>query len=182
MRSILPLGSLLACGVGLVAAFLPWGSFRLQAFDGQSVTVTLNAWNGNLSLLGLTIPNWMVAISLLAIGTAVVLREIAIWEAPRALCIALSSYGFVHMTLYLVVLGAQGTQASIGAGTFLMLLAAAALLAMSIAAVFADRKTHRPPSVRDAITNPGWGPVAMRSRTLPPPLRGRQPDDEPVLR
>lgn len=182
MRSMLPLGVLLACVVGLIASFLPWGSLRLSGFDGRSVTVTLNAWNGNLSLLGFTIPNWLVTISVLAIGAMVLLREAGIWGAPRAIYIGLPVYCVGHMALYLVILGAQGTQARIGFGTFLMLLVGVALVVMMIASVFADRDRQRTVSIREAVTNPGWGPRAMRSRTAAPPRPVREPDDEPALR
>lgn len=128
----------LAC-VG-VASFLSWGTISptsLSGFPGGfpgdlagglfgGITISVNAWSGNLTLAGLQLPNWLPIIAA-AGATGVAYARSTGAQLPAILPLALLIYALAHVAIFGLILLGSG-RGSLGFGTIATLLALAALL------------------------------------------------------
>jgi hypothetical protein len=142
-KNALP-GFVVAAVVVFVASFMPWGSMRGSPsspftggmfpggnpFGGLQMTFTINAWSGHATLLGITVPNWVV-VAAAAIAVIAVLGSTRAWNADPLINIALAIYGTLHLGLIVFILGSKG---SLGIGSILTLICFLGLLFLSIKA------------------------------------------------
>ncbi len=106
-----PVMALLACGMVLVASFLPWVDLA-------------TAWHSNLRIGELELPNWLAAVAAVHIAVLSLARYHGS-EVPQALIPALAAYGLGHSFLvgWILLRGSQPELAHIlSAGAFLYLL------------------------------------------------------------
>ena len=124
-----------AVGV-LAASFMPWGEIRGGGagpfgamLEGLGLSLTVTAWNGSITVLGVKIPNWLVVVA--AAGAAVVawLKVARVWEPPAALLYALAGYGLFH-SVWVVLALMFSSRGALGIGS---LLTAAAFVGMLVA-------------------------------------------------
>lgn len=106
---------LILCVVNLVASFMPWGTFQASInlpfgdFNfgefpfGGTQTITINAWNSNLTLLGLTIPNWTLVFIAIGIG------GLLFTKVTPKVNMLLAAYGVFHSLFLGFMLIANGT-------------------------------------------------------------------------
>ncbi len=141
MRGIPAVLLIVACAILALASFLPWAQFKPQmpaGFDLASMdefmrsAMTATGWNGNVSLLGITVPNWFVPILAFAIIGMTLMRGADIWDAPNGLSIAAAAYCLAHLTLLIAVVVANGSQVRLGFGVLLAELAAVFALGIAI--------------------------------------------------
>lgn len=129
-------GVTIAAVVIVVASFLPWGEIRGGAdtlsgaiFQGLGLSLTVTAWNGHITLLGIKLPNWLVVVTAVAAAALVWIRAAKAWEPPHALLYALAGYGLFHSAWVLLVL-MFSNEGSAGIGS---LATAAAFVGMLVA-------------------------------------------------
>ena len=123
-----------AAALVFAAAFMPWGEIRHAeisfgdggVFGGLSFTVT--GWNGSVTLVGLTLPNWLVVLA--AGGVALVgwLRASGA-GSPAFVPIGVAGYGLLHSLFALVAL-AGSDRSSAGVGSLLTAAAFAGMLVL----------------------------------------------------
>ncbi len=130
-----------ACAIVVVASFLPWVTFRTNiTFSGNmpgmqeflDQTMTINAWDGHITLFGLTLPSWMVPIAAASVALLAWFRSAGIWEGSRGIGIALAVSCILHLGVLLVVVGANPQSTRLGFGSILAALASLAMLALAI--------------------------------------------------
>ncbi|MFH1037760.1 MAG: hypothetical protein V1789_03710 [PVC group bacterium] len=140
-NSRIPIGEMISSGVVLIASFMPWGSFKSTVrspfgggsqFSNIQITSTINGWNGSLTLLGITIPNWLVVVVALAVTVMAVCRQLKNMNVPPLLSILFSAYGLVHCGVSVSILGTKGT---LGIGSLLSLAGFVSLIILSIKAL-----------------------------------------------
>lgn len=161
---------LVACAAVVLSAFMPWirfvpqlpPGFDMQGMDGfMAEAMTATGWRGDVSLAGVTAPNWFVPIFAIAIAAVTLMKEADMWDAPRAVSISLAGYCTAHLG-FLIVLVALigGSKASIAFGAPLGLLASLGALGLMI---FGQREeeyeTVPPRSQFEAYGAPRRGPV-----------------------
>jgi hypothetical protein len=126
------------CGLMLLACFLPWLSFRIPGMVGpteaqlMNAMLTLNGFHGQVTLFGLTLPNWLVVVATLAAGILAWLRTSGAVESPPAVGIALSAYCAAHFGILIVVALGNPETCRIGFGALVGTLAALGMLVASI--------------------------------------------------
>ncbi len=138
----------------MVASFLPWVTFRANidfggAFEGDmrgmqqfmEQAMTINGWNGHITLLGLTLPTWMVPIAAAAVAMLAWLRSADIWETPRWVGIALATFCILHLGVLLVVVGANQQSVRLGFGSILAAMASLGMLGLTI---FGREQSYEP--------------------------------------
>ena len=139
----MPVGIIVSAVVVVIASFMPWGSFTstvsspfsggpfggMSPFGATRVSTAVNAWNGNLKLLGVTIPNWTTVIAALAILTIAILKSSSGLDAKPAASLILAGYGILHSGLFILILLTGG---SLGLGSLATLGAFVALLRLSL--------------------------------------------------
>ncbi len=128
----------LAC-VG-VASFLSWGTIAPTSFSGfpggfpgdltggffGGISISVNAWSGNLTLAGLQLPNWLPIVAAAGATGAAYARSTGA-QLPAILPLALLIYALAHVLLFGLIVAGSG-RGSLGIGTIAMWLALAALL------------------------------------------------------
>jgi hypothetical protein len=115
-----------------VLAFLPWGELRVtqRLFDGPLLggtlrmdlapVVTLDGWNGHVTVLGVELPNAIVVLAALAVALLCWLERTAPLSAPAWLLVVLVAYGIGH-TARVVLALSKAAEATVGAGSVLTL-------------------------------------------------------------
>ena len=117
-KTELPLKLFACCFVIFVAAFMPWGSvgFGSLPFFGANVNLsqTINGWNGNVSLLRILIPNWIVVAIAAALAVIGWLRVNGTEVQPKT-SFYLALYGALHSGVFVssMIFGG-GVQVGIG--------------------------------------------------------------------
>ncbi len=111
----------IAALVILAASFMPWFTIRQALpFVGMGLTgsVTVGAWNSSITVLAITLPNWILVVA--AAGMAFVAWRSADgnWIPPKSLTLGLPIYGVCH-TAYTVLMLLTSDGASLGAGLLL---------------------------------------------------------------
>jgi hypothetical protein len=123
--------SSIAAVLVFAAAFMPWGEFQATSsapfggpsgdffgsnpFGGMTVTLTVNGWNGTVTIAGVRLPNWtvvLVAVAVAALAWSVVSNA---WQPPRYLGPLLAVLGLMQALLTLLVL-AGSEKSSLGIG------------------------------------------------------------------
>ena len=130
-RKHLAIWTSIAAVVVFMAAFMPWGEvqgtpmtsfhgpaadfFGSNPFGGMTVTVTLNGWNGTVTLAGIQLPNWTVVLLAVMVTALAWLVVSDAWQPPRFLAPALATLGLLQVLLTLLVLAGSGNS-SLGIG------------------------------------------------------------------
>ncbi len=124
----------------LVASFLSWGTIAPTSFSGfpggllggltdgffGGISISVNAWSGNVTLMGLQLPNWLPIVAAVGATGAAYARSTGT-QLPAILPLALLIYALIHVALFgFIVLGSG--RGSLGIGTIAMFFALAALL------------------------------------------------------
>lgn len=114
----LPLKLFACCFVIFVAAFMPWGSvgFGSLPFFGANVDLsqTITGWNGNISLLHIMIPNWIVVAIAAVLAVIGWLRANGTDVQPKVIY-RLAFYGALHSGVFVFsMLSGHGVQVGIG--------------------------------------------------------------------
>lgn len=126
-----PLGVIIAAAVVVVASFMPWITLSQSLPFGNmfpgSLPMNLSlpsptAWNSNVTLLGITVPNWfLVGVAIGAAGTVWMSAD-SRWAAPRWLLLGLPIYGVCHSE-FVVLMIMTSNGAGLGFGVILTFLA-----------------------------------------------------------
>ena len=143
MNKILLIALFFASGFVLLGSFLPWLSFRtdipldlpgdyseMQAFMKQAMTIT--GWRGNVTLFGITMPNWLVPIAAVLVALTTAGRATGTWDAPRGLSIGLAVFCTVHLGTLLLVSGANLEATRLGFGAILGMFGSLGMLGLTI--------------------------------------------------
>jgi hypothetical protein len=154
-----PIGITIAAVVIFAAAFMPWGEIRstpkIQSpfggdfpfggspFQGMQMTITITGWNGNITVGGLKLPNWLVVLAAAGVTALCWLKASSIWAAPSAVLLALAAYGVLHAGFALVVLMGS-SEGSAGVGTVLTGLAFIAILVILVKQVRSPSENGQP--------------------------------------
>ena len=143
-----------ATAVVFAAAFMPWGEFtgEMQSpfgnrspsgrtpFQGMQMTITLTAWNGNITPGGLKLPHWLVVLAAAGVTALCWLKACSVWEAPAVVPFALAAYGLFHAAFVWVTL-MSSDKGSAGVGSFLTAVAFVAILVVLVQQVRGPRPT-----------------------------------------
>ena len=89
--------------MALIGSFLAWGTF---VDDGT--TFTLTGWSGTLTIYGLKIYNWMVSLSILLMGLALIYKELNIWIPFKASIISVSTLTYIYFAYFFYTLMSRG--------------------------------------------------------------------------
>lgn len=152
----LAIGVSIAAVLVFAAAFLPWGEIRaapqLRApfggdfpfpggmFEGMQMTLTITGWNGNITLVGLKLPNWLVVLAAGGVTALCWLKASSVWDAPPAVSFVVAAYGLLHAGFALVVL-ILASEGSPGVGVILTGLAFIAILVILAQQVRSSERT-----------------------------------------
>jgi hypothetical protein len=120
----------IASAVVLVASAMPWAQlsgspFGGFPFPGMQVSMTMTAWNGNLRLLGIQIPNSIVVLIAAVLSVVAWLQASQVWYAPRVLQISLAGYAVFHSIWFIFAVlgsGSLGIGAVLTAAAFVWML------------------------------------------------------------
>lgn len=139
MKRTLPVGLLGWAFVVVIASFIPWGTFQatnttfsgspfggFNPFMGMPLFITMTGWQGNLSLAGVSLPNWLVVVAALGAAALGYVRSAGLGEVNRAACVAPLIYGILHVVLLVLVMSAN--KGTIGFGAILTIVALVAML------------------------------------------------------
>ena len=154
MRQGLPVFTLTAAGMVVVASFLPWATLTgpftpqtingtsvnplgtnslvqafAQAMQGQVTTFTVSGWTGHVGAQGMTFPNWLIVAAAVFVAAFALMECVPHTKVPRALPLSASVYGLVHLGM--LAIPAAGLRGSLHPGYFLAL-AAFGVLVVSI--------------------------------------------------
>ena len=154
-----PIGFLICSGIVFIASFMPWGSFATSTgnmfnsafgsnspfgnsgfhgspFGNTQMSISINGWNGNCTLLGVIIPNWILVVIAISISLFAFLKAKEIWEAHSSVNVLLSVYGIIHVgTVFLIFL----SKGSIGIGSIATIGAFIGFLLLSFKALQATK-------------------------------------------
>jgi hypothetical protein len=153
------IGITIAAVLIFAAAFMPWGEIRGtpkihspfqgdfpfggSPFQGMQMTITVTGWNGNITLGGLKLPNWLVVLAAAGVTTLCWLKASSVWDAPPAVLFALAAYGLLHAGFALVALIASD-EGSAGVGGFLTALGFIGILVILVQQVRTTKATSPP--------------------------------------
>ncbi len=161
MESKSPVGVIVSAVVIFVASFLPWGSFEAtpdfgsagealgeafgEAFPFQNMKMTfdLTGWYGELTLLGMKLPNWLAVISGLSVGVLAVLGACSVFRVHPAVNIGLCGYGLFHSGFLSIIFLLNSGEASIGVGALITVASFVTMLVLLLIKLTAGRQ---PPS------------------------------------
>jgi hypothetical protein len=130
--------TLILAALIVIAAFVPWGEIRgTPSFSGGfapmfgEVRLTMTGWNGNLTVAGVQLPNWLTVVAAVAVVFGVWLTVLGILPIPLAALIVVAAYGLLH-TAFLLILLATSNDGSPGLGAALTAVLFAIMLAVLI--------------------------------------------------
>ena len=115
-----------------VASFLTWGTIRPTSFSGfpggfpgdfgnsilGGIVISVTAWTGNLTLAGLSLPNWLPVIAAAGAVAIVYARGAGAQLSPLAPTLLLI-YALAHVVLFGLIIVGSG-RGSLGIGTIAM--------------------------------------------------------------
>jgi hypothetical protein len=153
MKNNRAIGKIICSLVVFAASFISWGSLKSAlewpfslSVQGQDInpldvlqftaTINIDGWNGSLTALGVTSPNYMVAIAALSILIITIMRTGFDIKSPPLVGLLLSLYGVIHCGLLTVILGTNG---NIGIGVLISLGAFIDLVVISIKEFFHEK-------------------------------------------
>ena len=131
---------------------MPWGTVKIQSpfgdgslfgstlFQDMQLTLTVTGWNGNVSLGGLELPNWLVVLGAIGVTALCWLKACSVWEASAVVPFALAAYGLFHAAFVWVAL-MSSDEGSAGVGSFLTAVAFVAILVVLVQQVRGPRPT-----------------------------------------
>jgi len=163
---------------------MTWIQFRPQlpaGMDSQLMDAEMLAmfcatgWNGDISLAGLTVPNWFVPILSIALAGFALMRAADVFEAPRGLVIAFATYCMVHLGFLTVIVVIAGGDARLGLGAMLGVLASIAAFVASLMRDESAQEASDPVRVSTG-GNGGYG------RVIGAPRQGGSVEDVPTSR
>ncbi len=141
------IGVSLAAAFIFAAAFMPWGEIRATPevqspfgdggpfggglFGDMQITLTITGWNGNVTLGGLKLPNWLAVLAAACVAAASWLRAMGVWTAPSFVPFTFAGYGLLHAGFALVALMGSD-QGSAGLGSLLTALAFVGMLVVLV--------------------------------------------------
>jgi hypothetical protein len=153
MKQKLPIGILLWCALVIVASFMTWatvqahptlsiGSFPLGNMGMNfSMTMTVTAWNGSLTLLQVQTPNWLIVPAAVVVALVAALRAFGFKQASPVIEWVLSIFGVLYMIAFvLMIVDGGGT---LGIGSILTLIA---FIGMVVSIVLQSRAKRSPAS------------------------------------
>lgn len=160
-----------ACAVVVLASFMPWITFRANFdfgpdFQGQFESMrqfmeqqmTATGWTGNVTLVGITLPNWIVPIAAGAVAFLAWFRATGTWETPRGVGIALGLLCVIHLAVLVLVAVMNSESARLGFGALLAAMASGGMLGLTIFGREEDQwepvRTSRGP-IPDFVGRPG---------------------------
>lgn len=148
MRSGLPVTALTACGLAVLAAFLPWitlqGTFHVTSTSVQGaplgvsqsladafaktlgpMIITANGWNGNVSLIGIPLPTWLVPAAALFVAALALMGLAPNTRVPRGLPLFFCCFGLMQLILLgaISVASGQDGKGTLEAGWYVALFA-----------------------------------------------------------
>jgi hypothetical protein len=156
MEKKAPVGIIVWTVALVVGSFLPWGTLRgsmtfnlpdihpaaMRAFRSlPMMSIPINGWKGQVTLVGVELPNWLPVICGVAVGVFGLLAAASVWKAPPAASIVLSSYGIVHMGFVLAVF--IKSSSSVGIGLLVSVASFIALLMLSVRAALPQRRIQQ---------------------------------------
>lgn len=124
MRSGLPVMALTACGLAILAAFLPWAivtayippsmldpvaaighttGAKLAEMTGLQLgpfTLTFTGWDSSTSVLGAGIPAWLAPAAAIFVAALLLLRLAPNTSVPRWLPLAFCAFGIGHLVVF----------------------------------------------------------------------------------
>ena len=120
----------------VIAFFCTWGSFQPQ-FDlppemaglGAGMTFDITGWNGTFTLIGITMPIWLIVVLTVLGGSFLMTNANGTTAIPKAVNISLFAIPLVFTVFGLITLLATGSP---GLGVLIAAAASATGLAMSI--------------------------------------------------
>ena len=133
-----PIGFVVAAVVVFVASFLTWAKISGPSlggqpfpfpFPGMQLSISVTAWNGNLHLMGIELPNWLVVVSAAGIAAMRWWKQTGAWDVADSWPLGLAIYALIHAGWVLLAAASGG---SVGIG---LLLTTAALGWMLVALV-----------------------------------------------
>lgn len=137
MREGLPPGRLVACGLLIMASWLPWFSLGVvqslgELYIYQSSPSPEVGWFGTLGIWEFTLPNWFVAVAALFVALLALMAMTPNTVVPRWLPLAFAAYAFLHLVCIVLVaqLGkpSSGSPIALGEGWWLAFLASLCVL------------------------------------------------------
>lgn len=143
MNKILLVALFFASGFVFLGSFLPWLSFKAQLpadipFDPDAMkafvaeVMTATGWKGDVSLFGITIPNWMVPVAAIFVSLTTAFRCAGTWNTPRGLSIGLAVFCTVHLGTLLVVAVGNSETTRLGFGAILGMIGSLGMLGLTI--------------------------------------------------
>jgi hypothetical protein len=143
LNKILLIALFFASGFVLLGSFLPWLTFKTslpteftadfkEAKAFMDHFLTLTGWNGEVTLLGITLPNWMVPIAAIFVALTTAGRATGTWDAPRKLSIGLAVFCTIHLGTLLFVAAANSESTRLGFGAILGMFGSLGMLGLTI--------------------------------------------------
>ncbi len=148
--------------VVLAVSFMPWaqasdlpfrGTSVYAHFPGIQVSGIITAWNGDLLLMGIVIPNSIVVLVAAVLSVIVWLQASQVWFGPRMLRISLAGYAAFHCIWFIF---AVSDWATLGIGS---ILTEAAFVWMLVVLIRPHRQVRQPttrPEEQDIQLPEGW--------------------------
>ncbi len=117
-------GFIVAAVVILIASFLPWAKIPASAlvgqgfpvpfsFPGLQLSLSVNAWNGHINLLGLELPNWLVVFSAAGIAAMRWGKQSRTWDVADSWLMGLAIYNVI-VSVWVLLAAAAGGSVGIG--------------------------------------------------------------------
>ncbi|MCX7419472.1 MAG: hypothetical protein NT013_08030 [Planctomycetia bacterium] len=118
------IGFLIAAVVILIGSFLPWAKVPASALAGQGflvpfsfpglqLSISVNAWNGYINLMGLELPNWLVVLSAAGIAAMRWGKQSGAWDVADSWLMGLAIYNVI-VSIWVFFAAVAGGSVGIG--------------------------------------------------------------------
>ena len=120
----LPMGFVFSAIVILIASFLPWAKIPASrlvgegfaapfSFPGLQLSISVNAWNGHINLMGLELPNWLVVFSAAGIAAMRWGKQSGAWDVADSWLMGLAIYNVI-VSVWVFIAAISGGSIGIG--------------------------------------------------------------------
>lgn len=120
----LPMGFVVSAIVILIASFLPWAKIPASrlvgegfavpfSFPGLQLSISVNAWNGHINLMGLELPNWLVVFSAAGIAAMRWGKQSGAWDVADSWLMGLAIYNVI-VSVWVFIAAISGGSIGIG--------------------------------------------------------------------
>jgi hypothetical protein len=154
-----PIGVMIAAGLALLSCWMPWATFigkphtsaAIPSFflsQMEPIEITITGWNGSLTIMGVSSPNWTTGCCAGIIAVLTVIRFLGRIRVTEMILLLLGLYGVLHTgaVLLMVINSEPGNGSpSLGIG---LLLAFACFGVLSFFSLRAFRSLKVPPVSR----------------------------------